>query len=418
MKLSKFGEKFTSGAGILSLMDDLGRSLVGDDEMIMMGGGNPGHLPAFQQLLKKRMIELAACDPSIRDMVGIYDPPQGNLSFVKHCANLLRNEYGWNIGPENICLTNGSQTGFFILFNMFGGRFDDDSKKHIRLPLTPEYIGYTDLGLENDLFVSTKPKIEYLDDRMFKYRVDFDRIEIGEETGAICVSRPTNPTGNVITDNEVGRLLELSCRHDVPLILDNAYGVPFPGIIYTDATPMWSENVIKCLSLSKLGLPAVRTGIVVAREDIIRAMSAMNAIISLAPSSFGPKLVEHLVESGEILKLGETMIRPFYQEKCLKALQHIDKELKGVPYRVHKPEGSMFLWLWFEDLPITSNELYEELKKNGVLVVSGQHFFPGVNNNWRHRKECVRLTYSQDDEDVGRGIAIIGRVLKRIYEVN
>jgi len=269
MKLSRFGQKFTSGAGIISLMDDLGQALGGDDQVIIMGGGNPGHIPGFQSLLKERLQEIASCDPSIRDLVGIYDPPQGNISFIKHCASLLRNEYGWNVGPENICLTNGSQTGFFFLFNMFAGRFADSSKKYIRLPLTPEYIGYTDLGVEEDLFVSTRPRIEYLEDRMFKYRVDFERIEIGSETGAICVSRPTNPTGNVISDREVNKLLELSYKHDVPLIIDNAYGVPFPSIIFTDATPMWDENVIKMLSLSKLGLPAVRTGIIIAREDII-----------------------------------------------------------------------------------------------------------------------------------------------------
>jgi len=418
MQLSKFGEKFTSGAGIISLMNDLGRSLGGEDDVIMMGGGNPGQLPEIEVLLKKRLQEIAASDPSVHDLVGIYDPPQGNISFVKHCAKLLKNEYGWDIGPENICLTNGSQTAFFILFNIFAGRFADGSKKYIRLPLTPEYIGYSDLGLEHDIFAASRPKIEYLEDRMFKYRVDFDRLIIGSETGAICVSRPTNPTGNVITDNEISRLLDLACRHDVPLIIDSAYGVPFPGIIYADAKPLWHENVITCMSLSKLGLPAVRTGIIVAREDVVRAIAAVNGIISLAPSSFGPKLVEKLVADGEILALGERIIKPFYYAKCQNALHHIHRELDGLPYRVHRPEGSMFLWLWFEDLPITGNELYELLKVNGVLVVSGHYFFPGLNNDWKHRSECVRLTYSQDDEDVEKGIAVIGRVLRSIYERN
>ena len=418
MKLSKFGQKFTSGAGIISLMDDLGRALGGENEIIMMGGGNPGHLPEFQNLVKKRLKELADCDPSIRDLAGIYDPPQGNLNFISHCAALLKKEYGWKVGPENICLTNGSQTAFFILFNMFGGTFEDGSRKCIRLPLTPEYIGYTDQGLEEDLFVSTRPKIEFLDNRMFKYRVDFDNLDIGEETGAICVSRPTNPTGNVITDQEIAGLLELSREHGVPLILDNAYGVPFPSIIYTQATPMWDDNVIKCLSLSKLGLPAVRTGIVIAREDIIRAVSAMNAIISLAPSSFGPVLMEKLVSSGEILDIGAKIIRPFYLDKCKRALEWVHRELDGVPYRVHTPEGSMFLWLWFEDLPVTSEELYQLLKAQGVLVVSGQYFFPGLDQSWRHSSECVRLTYSQDDETVRKGISVIGRVLKEVYQQN
>ena len=416
MKLSRFGQKFTSGAGIISLMDDLGRALGGDDEIIMMGGGNPGHLPEFQNLVKRRLREIAECDPSIRDLAGIYDPPQGNLSFINHCAALLKKEYGWRVGPENICLTNGSQTAFFILFNMFGGSFEDGSKKQIRLPLTPEYIGYADLGVEEELFVANKPIIDFLDDKMFKYRVDFDNLDIGPETGAICVSRPTNPTGNVITDQEIEGLLGLSRSHGVPLILDNAYGVPFPSIIFTEATPMWDDNVIKCLSLSKLGLPAVRTGIIIAREDIVRAISAMNAIISLAPSSFGPVLMEKLVSSGEILDIGAKIIRPFYQAKCQKALGWVHAELEGIPYRVHMPEGSMFLWLWFKDLPITSAELYHRLKAHGVLVVSGHYFFPGLKEHWQHSSECVRLTYSQEDETVRKGIAIIGRVLKDIYQ--
>ena len=418
MKLSRFGEKFTSGAGIISLMDDLGRALGGDDDVIMMGGGNPGFIPGFQKLIRERLLEIAACDPSIRELASIYDPPQGNLAFIKECAALLRTEFGWNVGPENICLTNGSQTAFFILFNMFGGRFDGTADKYIRLPLTPEYIGYTDIGLEKDLFVSSRPRIDYLDGRMFKYRVDFDNLSIGAETGAVCVSRPTNPTGNVITDEEVGRLLEICSSRGVPLILDNAYGVPFPSIIYSEATPVWNENVIKCLSLSKLGLPAVRTGIIIAREDVIRAVSAMNAIISLAPSSFGPVLMEKLVRTGEILTIGETMIRPFYRAKRDKALAAVDASFDGVPCRVHKPEGSMFLWLWFENLPVTSAELYNRLKEQGVLVVSGHYFFPGLNDDWKHSRECVRVTYSQDDEEVGRGIAMMGSVVKEIYQEN
>ena len=222
----------------------------------------------------------------------------------------------------------------------------------------------------------------------------------------------------MITDDEVSRLLQLCSRQGIPLILDNAYGVPFPSIIYTDATPVWNEHVITCLSLSKLGLPAVRTGIVIAREDIIRAVAAMNAIISLAPSSFGPVLMEPLVRTGEILKIGEKIIRPFYREKCDKALDAVRESFDSVPYRVHKPEGSMFLWFWFEDLPISSVELYQRLKEQGVLVVSGQYFFPGLDDGWKHRDECVRVTYSQDDGEFRKGIAIMGRVLKKIYQEN
>ncbi|MEA7931692.1 aminotransferase class I/II-fold pyridoxal phosphate-dependent enzyme, partial [Salmonella enterica subsp. enterica serovar Montevideo] len=41
---------------------------------------------------------------------------------------------------------------------------------------------------------------------------------------------PTNPTGNVITDEELMKLDRLANQHNIPLVIDNAYGVPFPGI--------------------------------------------------------------------------------------------------------------------------------------------------------------------------------------------
>ena len=415
MHCSNFGKKFTSEAGILSLMDDLGRALAGNSKLAMMGGGNPGFIPEMQTYFKQRLKQLMEDELKFQELVGMYDPPQGNLVFLESCATLLRREFGWEVGPENICLTNGSQSGFFILFNMFGGRYPDGSFKHIRLPLAPEYIGYADLGLEENLFLSTRPKIELLDDQMFKYRVDFDRLTIGEETGAICVSRPTNPTGNVITDEEIGQLIEIAGRRKIPLILDNAYGVPFPGIIYTKATPMWNENIIKCLSLSKCGLPAVRTGIIIAREEIIKAITSINAIMTLAPGSFGAMLTNDLIKSGKLIELGRTVINPYYRQKVEKALRHLKKSLSGVPYRVHVPEGSMFLWLWFKNLPISSQELYQRLKKRGVLVVSGHYFFPGLRDTWRHRNECIRLTYSQDDAEVARGLHLIGEEIRQIY---
>ncbi|MFV0438331.1 MAG: valine--pyruvate transaminase [Desulfopila sp.] len=416
MKISEFGRQLTCNAGILSLMDDLGRAKVaGGERMIMMGGGNPGVVPEFQERMRQRLRQLCEDPRKFHQLIGAYDPPQGEPGFIAAVAAMLSREFGWPIGPENVCLTNGSQTAFFMLFNLFAGRHGDSTRKKICLPLAPEYIGYADLGLDDDFFVSKRPKIERLADNQFKYHIDFNALKIGPDIGAICVSRPTNPTGNVIGDDELAHLDRLARTSDIPLIVDNAYGLPFPNMVYEAATPSWNDNMVVCFSLSKLGLPAVRTGIIVAREEIIRALASMNAIMSLSPVSFGPVLARELVESGEIIELSRTVIRPFYQEKLARALEVVRREFAGVPWRVHKPEGAMFLWLWFKEMPITSLELYERLKKVGVLVVSGHYFFPGLGERWGHRQECIRVTYSQDDADVARGLTRIASEVKKAY---
>lgn len=415
MSYTLFGEKFTGETGIMQLMDDLGNAVTGDKNVIMLGGGNPSHIPIVQKQMRAQMENILANGDEFEHLIGNYDPPCGHPGFLDAIADLLRRTYGWNINRNNIVLTNGSQTAFFYLFNLLAGDYPNGSCKRILLPLAPEYIGYVDAGIREDIFVAGKPQFEFLDDHTFKYRVDFDSLPIDKNISAICVSRPTNPTGNVLTDGEIEKLRDLANKNNIPLIIDNAYGAPFPNIIFNDVTPVWDENIILCLSLSKLGLPGVRTGILIANEEIAGAISSMNAIISLAPISLGAGLVLDMVKNGEIINISEKYIRPYYLNRAKKATEWVVESLTGTPYHMHKPEGAFFFWLWFKDLPITSTELYERLKRRGVLIIPGHHFFPGIPEPWKHKTECIRMNYTPDEAKVRKGVQIIGEEVKRAY---
>ena len=263
MKLSTFGKRFTAHSGIVQLMEDLGDAMAGDNDLLMLGGGNPAHIPEVQSFLRERMLSLARDPAEFAHMVGDYDPPRGERRFLRAVADLLNREYGWRLGPENVALTAGSQAGFFLLFNMFAGEFDNGEQRRILLPMTPEYIGYTNTGLSDGMFESNRPSIDVIEEHTFKYHVDLDNDTVDKHVGALCISRPTNPTGNVLADEEVESLLSLADAADVPFIIDNAYGKPFPNIVFTETRLPWSDNVVLCMSLSKLGLPGVRTGIVI-----------------------------------------------------------------------------------------------------------------------------------------------------------
>ena len=247
--------------------------------------------------------------------------------------------------------------------------------------------------------------------------MDFEHLKLDQEVGAVCFSRPTNPTGNVVTDKEVSRLRELANASGVPLIIDNAYGTPFPNIIFEEATPVWDENIILCLSLSKFGLPTLRTGIIVASREIIQVVSRMTSVFSLAPGSMGPALALDLVKSGEITRVSREIIRPFYEFKANRAVAQLLSGIGSeIPMRIHKPEGALFLWLWFENLPISSRELYTRLKKRGVLVVSGHYFFPGMEKDfWLHKEQCIRVTYAQDDKVVEKGLSVLVDEIQSLY---
>lgn len=405
MAFSQFGDKFTQHSGISRLMEDMGAGLR-TPGTIMLGGGNPAQIPAmndyFQQLLQQMhdggKLSEALCN---------YDGPRGKAVLLDALAAMLREQCGWSVTAQNIALTNGSQSAFFYLFNLFAGRRSDGSKKRVLFPLAPEYLGYADAGLDEDLFISARPNIELLPEGQFKYHVDFEHLPTNDDVGLICVSRPTNPTGNVITDDELLQLDALAQQHEVPLLIDNAYGVPFPGIIFSDVRPLWNPNIILCMSLSKLGLPGARCGIIIADESTITAIGNMNGIISLAPGSIGPAIASEMIQRGDLLRLSEEVIKPFYQHKVMQTITLIRCYLSPDRCLIHKPEGAIFLWLWFRDLPISTELLYQRLKARGVLMVPGHFFFPGLEHDWPHTHQCMRMNYVPDAENIERAIQIL-----------
>ena len=327
-------------------------------------------------------------------------------------------------------MTNGSQNAFFYLFNLFGGKFNlsdgQTAEKAICCRWRLEYIGYADVHVEGQHFISVKPKIENVEHEgeagFFKYRVDFDALESLPELkagkiGAICCSRPTNPTGNVLTDGEMARLDALAQEHRIPLIIDNAYGMPFPNIIYSDVTLNWHENIILCFSLSKIGLPGMRTGIIVAAPEVVKAVSSLNAIVNLSPTRFGAAISAPLLNDGRLKQLADEVIQPFYRQQAQTAVALLKRELGAYPLKIHKPEGAIFLWLWFENLPVSSQTLYEMLKAEGTLIIPGEHFFVGIDRqDYPHAHECIRMSIAQDAETLEKGIAAIGRVVRGLYD--
>ena len=416
---SLFGSQISGHSGIRDLMVDIGEARFAmGNEALMMGGGNPSHNPEVQLIWRERLQSLIDSPYEIDSVLVDYDGPAGNPRFLEAIAALFNREFNWNISAKNVAVTNGGQTAFFFLLNLLAGRREDGSDSHILMPLMPEYIGYADQSIDANLFVAKQPDIELIGDHQFKYHIDFDALDITDQTAAICVSRPTNPSSNVLTDDEIERLSDLACEADIPLIIDNAYGAPFPGVIFEDVKPIWNEHIILTLSLSKLGLPGTRTGIVIAREDIIEDLTTMTAIIGLANANIGQAIVTPLIESGEILNISQNLIRPFYEKKARHAEQLLREQLPPeLPWRIHKSEGAFFVWIWFKNLPITTRELYERLKARKTFIVPGEYFFYGLETeNWPHSRECIRLSFTQPEEVLEKGIHIFAEEIRRAYE--
>jgi valine--pyruvate aminotransferase len=415
-QFSRFGRKFTAASAIVDLMEDLGSALRHNPDMLMLGGGTPARIPEAEACYVRELQAQLKDNEAAHRLLGRYQGPMGDLDTRTLLANLLQDEYDWQLGPENIAVSNGGQSAFGILANMLAGEMPDGPNRRIHFPVVPEYLGYGDAGLSDDFFSATLPSIELLPGRRFKYHVDLEGLQLDDSIAALCLSRPTNPSGNILTYAELVALDMQAGQRNIPLIIDAAYGLPFPGLHYNDSSAYWSDNVILLLSGSKLGLPGLRSGFVVGPASFIEDFSRANTILNLASGNPGPLLLAGLLRNKLLLDLCRKHLRPWYQQKLALAEAELLQALRDVPFHMHVAEGAFFLWLWLPSLPITTLELYQRLKVAGVLVIPGDAAFPGLQQDWQHARECLRISYAVEESTMQRAAVIIGQVLREAYQ--
>ena len=376
MEHSDFGKRFAGKIGIGELMDDLGNALVADPPL-MLGGRKPQPRPSPVQARFLQAHGSHSC-PTGRIRAGDRKLRRSARSQAVHRVFGRTFPLGIRLEGRTRELRPDQRKPEQFLLSVQPlcrpvRRNPGASKSS---PLAPEYIGYSEVGLEKDFFQANRPEITRLDNNLFKYQVDFDSLKINEQTGAVCFSRPTNPTGTLVTDEEVERLCQ-GKRQGVPLIIDNAYGTPFPNIIYEDAQPVWDED-------DRMHEPVQARPARLAHRD--RRRDHPDRIqddfrVQPRPRGHGTGPRSRPRQEWGNNAISREVVRPFYEAKAKRAVAQLQRELEGLPFAIHKPEGALFLWLWFEGLPISTRELYERLKKKGVLVVSGHYFFPGLEEN-------------------------------------
>ena len=230
--------------------------------------------------------------------VGDYAHPAGDREFINSLVDYFRQEFGWEVSAGNIALTIAAKPPFS--FSSHACRHISKwSIQKILLPLAPDYIGYQDAGIDDDIFISYKPQIEELGEKLFKYRVDLTpcKSTAPSEPSAFSPHQPhwqcANRKGNRAVEpigakpqhpaDHRQRLWHALPRHNFP-----RSGAKL-GTTYSDV-----------YEFVEIGLPGTRTGIVVAHQKIIQGIAGMNAVISLSPNNLGAALVNDLIKTGEI----------------------------------------------------------------------------------------------------------------------
>ena len=416
--LTKFGTQMSNLTGVRAIMKDIIETLRAGEgqEFINLSAGNPVILPEVEQLWRDCTAQLLA-SPEYGEVVCRYGSSQGYQPLIDAIAKDFNERYGLSLSDRNILITPGSQSIYFYAANAFGGYTTSGDLKQIVLPLSPEYTGYGGVSLTPEAVFAYKPSLEIDQEaHRFKYRPDFSKLTITQDTGCVIFSRPCNPTGNVLTDEEVKKIADLAAPLDVPVLIDSAYAPPFPSLNFTEMTPVFGDNILHCMSLSKAGLPGERIGVAIGPPELVGVLESFQTNLCIHSPRYGQAIAARAIASGALADIAANVIRPYYSSKFDVVENTLDQSMpKDLPWLLHRGEGAIFAWLWLEDLPITDWEFYQQLKQVGVIVVPGSTFFPGLREDWPHKHQCLRISLTASNEEIEIGMQRLAKVAQQVY---
>ena len=417
--LSQFGSQMSQLTGVRAIMKDIIETLRNSEgrEFINLSAGNPVILPEVERLWRDCTQELLDSD-EYGEVVCRYGSSQGYQPLIEAIVKDFNNRYGLNLSDRNILITGGSQALYLYAANAFGGYSKSGELRQVVLPLSPDYTGYGGVSLTPEALLAYKPTLDIDRDRhRFKYRPDFSKLQIDKQTGCVVFSRPCNPTGNVISDEEVGKIADLAREYDVPVLVDSAYAPPFPSLNFTEMNPQFGKNIIHCMSLSKAGLPGERIGIAIGDSELIQILESFQTNACIHSSRYGQAIAAKAISSGKLAQIAENVIRPHYQQKIKVLEDTLDAAMpKDIPWYLHQGEGAIFGWLWLKDLPMTDWEFYQELKQVGVIAVPGSTFFPGLKEDWQHKQQCLRISLTATEAEIAEAMKRLAKVARQVYK--
>jgi len=181
------------------------------------------------------------------------------------------------------------------------------------------------------------------------------------EIGFVYVCSPNNPTGRIVTKQEIKQLLD-GIPEDMPVLIDEAYFHFVDDPDYATSIPYVAEGrpVIVTRTFSKIAaLAGMRLGYAIAPKDMIRDMR---------PYATGT--ISAVVKYGGIASLTDSATQAQVKRVTLELRKKTTNELQNLGYAVIPSEANFFMVHLRRPVP----PVIEAFKKNGILV--GRPFPP------------------------------------------
>ena len=348
-----------------------------DGDVVDMVSGHPDWEPPAA--LREGLRTYADGDPA-----EFQYPPSEGLGELREGIAARR-----NVDESRVVVTNGAGEANYLAMARAMER-DAGSEFLLTDPVYPYYPGKADL-LDADATRVPVRENGHLD-------VEAMRAAASEETAAVVLNTPNNPTGAVYDRESVAALADAASEVDALLVVDEVYDhFDFSGR-FESALTLDRENVVVTTSFSKsMGITGLRVGYAVFPGHLIEDALTRHTLVNVATSR--PAQAAVATALAETPPSYYESVRDTLRDRIASFTDALDDA--GAAYTT--PEGAFYVLARFEDFPGTMENVERLIDEAGVAGMPGE-VFGDASDEWIRFSLCTGRT----DEAADRLAAYFG----------
>ena len=347
----------------------------GADKVFDFSLGNPNVEPPEE--FKKELINLAS---QIIPLKHGYAPNAGFTQTRQAIAEKINKTHSLKLNSDHVIMSCGAAGALNVIFKSL---LDPEDEVIVPTPYFVEYPFYVDNYRGVVKFAKTNAD--------FSLDVKAIAAAISDNTKAVLINSPNNPTGKVYSQQNIDDLAQLltekgkEMNKTIYLVSDEPYvEIVYDNVAVPSILKAYKNSIIAYSYSKTLSLPGERIGYIAVNPEIEHGTDLLNALV-LCTRILGyvhaPALMQRVVA-----KLQDTRVDvEVYQKKR----DMLCDGLARAGYQFEKPQGAFYL---FVQSPIPDDvEFVKMLLKKNILVVPGSGFGgPGY----------FRIAYCVDDATI------------------
>lgn len=330
-----------------------------------------------------------------------YTPTPGMLELRKAIAERTVQDFGVEISFEDVSVTLGSKEAVFAALAAIVEEGDE-----VLYP-NPGYPAY-ESGIR---FFGGKPiPVRLREEEEFRMTPDDVNELVSDKTKAIIINSPENPTGSVLSKDDVKGIVEIAKDAGAYVISDEIYRhIIYDGLKHYSPIQFDEnlENSVIIDGFSKYyAMTGWRLGYIITPKHLTEAVQLVLNLVTACPSSF--------IQIGgiEALRNGMSAVREMVEQYSIRRNVVIEEVSRIEDIHMVKPRGAFYGFI--NVMKITSRAGVNSLKlasilleKYGVAVLHGTamgSFGEGY----------IRISYANSIENIREGLRIMGKAFEEL----